>query len=120
MRAATRQLPADAVKLCVSHLMVFPRFRALSRVGFRSNMRAVPATEVATAAPGLAGRWVQASHSNRHGARAYRIYIPERDEGRPRPLVVMLHGCKQNPDDFAAGTRMNQLADELGFIVAYP
>ena len=32
----------------------------------------------------------------------------------------MLHGCTQNPDDFAAGTGMNELANEQGFCVLYP
>jgi poly(hydroxyalkanoate) depolymerase family esterase len=63
---------------------------------------------------------VLAHYANGSGTRAYKTYLPARDEGQARPLVVMLHGCEQNPDDFAAGTRMNELADEIGFIVVYP
>ena len=49
----------------------------------------------------------------------YKLYIPA-DRDRELALVLMLHGCTQDPDDFARGTRMNHLADELGLVVAYP
>ncbi|HZX27891.1 MAG TPA: PHB depolymerase family esterase [Telluria sp.] len=65
------------------------------------------------------GRFVDASHANAAGERAYKLYIPKRISRRPA-LVVMLHGCTQDPADFARGTRMNELADEHGFLVAYP
>ena len=54
------------------------------------------------------------------GSRDYKVYIPRHAHGRKRPLIVMLHGCTQDPDDFAMGTGMNLLAEEQGFIVAYP
>ncbi|ARN80066.1 extracellular catalytic domain type 1 short-chain-length polyhydroxyalkanoate depolymerase [Methylocystis bryophila] len=53
------------------------------------------------------------------GSRDYKLYAPS-SLRENSPLVVMLHGCTQNADDFAVGTRMNQLAEEAGFIVLYP
>ncbi len=54
------------------------------------------------------------------GTRQYKLFIPKGHLGRQLPLLVMLHGCTQSPDDFAQGTRMNQLADEEGYYVVYP
>jgi poly(hydroxyalkanoate) depolymerase family esterase len=54
------------------------------------------------------------------GRRNYKLYVPRRRQTGRRALLVMLHGGTQDADDFAAGTRMNALAEEHGFIVAYP
>lgn len=69
---------------------------------------------------GQAERFVAATHASGRASIDYKLYIPPGDSTSPRPLLLMLHGCTQNPDDFAAGTRMNELAREHGWLVLYP
>jgi poly(hydroxyalkanoate) depolymerase family esterase len=72
---------------------------------------------VAAAGP----RFLAASFTNQAGTRPYKLYVPSGyREGTPVPLIVMLHGCTQSPDDFAAGTRMNEAAEEQTCLVAWP
>ena len=60
------------------------------------------------------------THSGRHGNRDYRLYVPASRTDTPMPLIVMLHGCTQSPEDFAVGTGMNALAEEFRCLVAWP
>ena len=66
------------------------------------------------------GQFLSFVHTSPTGSRAYKLYVPGAYRAEPMPLVMMLHGCKQDPDDFAAGTRFNEVAEEQGFLVAYP
>ena len=65
-------------------------------------------------------RFIEGTFSNAAGSRTYKLFIPSRSQGQQLPLVVMLHGCTQSPDNFAAGTRMNFLAEEQNCFVVYP
>ena len=69
--------------------------------------------------PAGPGAFLHGSHTHAGLTRDYKLFVPPA-VGRQPPLVVMLHGCTQDPDDFAAGTGMNELARELGFLVLYP
>jgi poly(hydroxyalkanoate) depolymerase family esterase len=59
-------------------------------------------------------------HTEAGLSRGYKLYVPPERHGKGLPLVVMLHGCTQHPDDFAIGTGMNAAAREQGFYVLYP
>ncbi len=65
--------------------------------------------------------WQRYIHSAPAGTLPYFVYAPDNEQdGTPVPLVVMLHGCAQTAEEFAKSTRMNELAEQYHFIVAYP
>lgn len=66
------------------------------------------------------GKFIQGAHTGHAGTRSYKLYIPGAYTGQALPLIVMLHGCSQDPDDFATGTRMNTIAEENHCFVLYP
>jgi poly(hydroxyalkanoate) depolymerase family esterase len=111
-----------------------PRLKLLKPVTARPAKKARrPTAAQARAAAGLPGTWRKAwftlpGDGLLTDARRmlYWLYLPATAAGAPdapvapRPLVVMLHGCRQTAADFAAGSRMNELAERKGFAVLYP
>ena len=81
---------------------------------------AAPAVAAASATPPAAATFTSGTHTHAGLTRSFKLFVPPGCAGKPRALVVMLHGCTQDPDDFAAGTGMNDAALEDGFVVLYP
>lgn len=98
---------------------ILSRLRKLAGEKWAGKSAAQPVEDVVfDQAP---GKFLAGSCSNSAGTRSYKLYVPSSYTGQEElPLIVMLHGCKQNPDDFAAGTRMNQVAEENHCLVVYP
>ncbi len=94
----------------------------MGRPDFRRQLEGLAGSQVKRSPPVLpdGARFEERLFSNEAGSRAYKLYIPSSYVGQALPLVVMLHGCTQSPDDFASGTRMNEVAEDMGFLVAYP
>lgn len=111
--------PRTGLGATLRGLAARPRMRALNG-GLPGPLRQAPEPLPEGAS------FVTRSYSSAAGTRAYKLYVPGNNrsgsasDADRRPLIVMLHGCTQGPDDFAAGTRMNLRAEAHGCLVAYP
>ena len=113
--------PHSRVTSTQSHMLgdeLLRRTRKRTTPGLRARIKRAPPSTRDLLPEGA--KFIEGTHSNPAGSRTYRLFIPSRYHGQPLPLVVMLHGCTQSPDDFAAGTRMNFTAEEQTCFVVYP
>jgi poly(hydroxyalkanoate) depolymerase family esterase len=113
--------PNSQAKSTQPHMLrneLLHRTKKPSGLRVRAKIRRVPPSTPDIVPEGA--KFIEGAYSNAEGSRAYRLFIPSRYQGQPLPLVVMLHGCTQSPDDFAAGTRMNFIAEEQTCFVVYP
>lgn len=68
-----------------------------------------------------AGEWINGNVSTPFGSRDYKVWIPSSSASQKRlPLVMMLHGCTQKPEDLATISGMNDVAETNHFLVVYP
>jgi poly(hydroxyalkanoate) depolymerase family esterase len=115
---ALQPQPASVPNVLRDLIGKFGRSELLSNLQSRLSPVGAPPAETVPSG----GTFLARSYSNHAGMRPYKLYVPSSysADGPALPLIVMLHGCTQSPDDFAAGTRMNVVAEEQSFLVAYP
>ncbi len=117
--AAERGRPESAVRAQLPDALC--RFvERITRSGFEPAPGGPAEPSAADVPESESGQFLTKSFGNQAGTRTYKLYVPSQYRGQPLPLIVMLHGCTQSPDDFAAGTRMNLRAEEHNCFVAYP
>ena len=113
---AQHGLGGQAVPMGATELPAMPSINdLLSKLGAASPSSAAPIADIPTGASFLNDTFTCTA-----GSRSFRTYIPASAADGANGVVVMLHGCTQTPEDFAAGTGMNRLAEEHRFIVVYP
>ncbi|RQR53979.1 esterase [Burkholderia sp. Bp9140] len=93
----------------------------------RTPRRTAPAPAARATPRHVPGTWFRSFHAARPAPGrlvnhlAYALYLPAAPATtRDMPVVVMLHGCKQTAESFAAGTRMCRVAERAGFAVLFP
>src|SRR5471032_2781669 len=130
---------SDMAQDMLSRMGISPELQANMNASLQSNLKSLDlknfelpgfdfsgldrATQTTPAAPAELppnAQFITGSYRNQAGTRNYKLYIPSSYHGQAMPLLVMLHGCTQDPDDFAAGTQMNAVAEEQQCFVVYP
>ncbi len=114
-RAAPAETPATTAR---RGRPLFDRAKDGTWLGLR-GVKHAPASMTDIVPAGA--NFIEGTYSNKAGSRIYKLFVPGGyHQDQPLPLVVMLHGCTQSPNDFAAGTRMNFMAEEQNCLVVYP